>query len=187
MPFLGIHLHLSLQKGFFMWVRRLIELTDWEPLDLTVDWESIERELQLPLPADYKELFEAFGGGVFCESVFFLARSDALSFDLLAQWRASVAAEEEGDPYPVYSPGGKGVIEWAATEWADQYCWLVDAERPGEFSILARGDVGEWYSYEMSTSEFLYRVLADEEFKPFGIAEYGLDPMFQPGRSADGS
>ncbi|WP_433445858.1 hypothetical protein ACQPXS_00280 [Streptomyces sp. CA-142005] len=33
----------------------------------------------------------------------------------------------------------------------------------------------------MSTSEFLYRVLADADFRPFGIAQYDLGTTFQPG------
>ncbi|MDT0612285.1 hypothetical protein [Streptomyces lancefieldiae] len=33
----------------------------------------------------------------------------------------------------------------------------------------------------MSTSEFLYRVLADADFRPFGIAQYDLGTTFEPG------
>ncbi|WP_208026515.1 hypothetical protein [Streptomyces sp. Tu 3180] len=57
----------------------------------------------------------------------------------------------------------------------------------GSYSLEQGNDAGEWCRYEMSTSEFLYRVPADKEFKPFGVAEYGLDPTFQPGRSVHGS
>ncbi|MBA8974452.1 MULTISPECIES: hypothetical protein [Streptomyces] len=175
------------RRGFSMWVQRLIELTDWEPLRLSVDWESIEEELQAPLPADYKLLFETFGGGVFSESVYFFGPSGPPAFDFLAQWRASLSAGGDDDAYPVYSPGEKGVIVWAAAEWADEYAWLVDARNSGAYSVLVRGDVGEWRTYDMSTAEFLYRVLADEDFKPFGIAQCDLDPTFEPGRPVHGS
>ncbi len=40
-----------------MWVQRVIELTGWEPLRISVDWAAMEEELQSPLPADYKEPF----------------------------------------------------------------------------------------------------------------------------------
>jgi hypothetical protein len=33
----------------------------------------------------------------------------------------------------------------------------------------------------MSTSEFLYRILADADFQPFGIAQYDLGTTFKPG------
>ncbi|WP_461070361.1 SMI1/KNR4 family protein [Streptomyces pseudoechinosporeus] len=171
----------------------MIELTGWEPLGLPVDWAAMEEELQVPLPADYKELFEAFGGGVFSDSVFFLARDEGVVFDFLTQWRVALSVEQDGrygdvsavDPYSVYAPGGKGLVEWASTEWGDEYCWLIDAQRPGEYPILARADGGEWCQYDMSTSEFLYRVLADADFRPFGIAQYDLGATFKPGSGDD--
>lgn len=52
-----------------MWVQRVIELTGWEPLGISVGWAAIEGELGVPLPADYKELYEAFSGGVFSDPV----------------------------------------------------------------------------------------------------------------------
>ncbi|MEU5241982.1 SMI1/KNR4 family protein [Streptomyces lydicus] len=45
-----------------LWVQRVIELSGWEPLGISVDWAAIEGELGVPLPADYKELYEVFGG-----------------------------------------------------------------------------------------------------------------------------
>ncbi|MBH5335339.1 SMI1/KNR4 family protein [Streptomyces pactum] len=172
-----------------MWVRRVIELTGWEPLGLSVDWPAIEGELGFPLPADYKELYEAFGGGTFSECVFFMGRDPGVSFDLLEVWRHSLAVERDGrygdvsavDPYAIYAPGGTGLVPWGATEWADQYFWLIDAERPGTYPILVRGDGGGPFErYEMSTAEFLYRVLADADFLPYGIARYGIEPAFEP-------
>ncbi|MFF5974011.1 hypothetical protein ACFY7C_21030 [Streptomyces sp. NPDC012769] len=86
------------------------------------------------------------------------------------------------DPCAIYAPGGKGLVSWGSTEWADEHCWLIDAERPGEYSVLARShDGGPWDRYDRSTSEFLYRVLADVDFQPFGIAQYDLGTMFKPG------
>lgn len=96
------------------WVRRVIGLAGWEPLGISVDWAAIEGELGVPLPADYKELYEAFGGGSFSDSVYFLGRDEGVSFDFLTQWRASLSADQElagvsaADPYAVYTPGGNG-------------------------------------------------------------------------------
>ncbi|CAL9473790.1 SMI1/KNR4 family protein [Streptomyces pilosus] len=171
------------------WARRVIDLTGWEPLGIPVDWAAVEGELGVPLPADYKELCEAFGGGVFSDSVYLLGRDEGVSFDLLAQWRAWLSADRDStggnasavEPYTVYAPGGTGLLGWGSTEWADGYFWLIDAERPGEHPVLVRSDDGEeWHRYDMSTSEFLYRVLADADFRPFGIARYGLGVTFLP-------
>ncbi|CAL9421496.1 SMI1/KNR4 family protein [Streptomyces sp. enrichment culture] len=175
------------------WAQRVIELTGWKPLGISADWPAIEEELGVPLPADYKKLYEAFGGGVFSDSVYFLGRDEGTSFDLLTQWRVAVSADRDSglgsvsalDPYGVYAPGGKGLVAWGSTEWADEYCWLIDARRPGEYPVLARShDGGPWHWYDMSTSEFLYRVLADAAFQPFGIAQYDLGATFEPGSGA---
>ncbi|CAL9416948.1 SMI1/KNR4 family protein [Streptomyces sp. enrichment culture] len=179
------------------WAQRVIELTGWRPLGISADWAAIEGELGVPLPTDYKKLYEAFGGGVFSESVYFLGCDEAVSFDLLTQWRASLSVDRDSalgsvravGPYGVYAPGGKGLVTWGSTEWADEYCWLIDAKRPGEHPVLARShDGGPWHRYDMSTSEFLYRVLADTAFQPFGIARYDLGATFEPGSGgpADG-
>jgi hypothetical protein len=37
----------------------------------------------------------------------------------------------------------------------------------------------------MSTSEFLYRVLTDTDFRPFGIAQYDLGVTFSPGSGGE--
>ncbi|MFC0600375.1 SMI1/KNR4 family protein [Streptomyces palmae] len=172
------------------WVQRVIELTGWEPLGISADWDAIEGELGVPLPADCKKLYEAFGGGTFSDSISFLGRDEGVSFDFLTQWRVSLSVDQDSnlgnvsavDPYEIYAPGGKGLVAWGSTEWADEYCWLIDAERPGDYPVLARSrDGGPWHWYDMSTSEFLYRVLADAEFQPFGIAQYDLGATFQPG------
>ncbi|MFF8313238.1 SMI1/KNR4 family protein [Streptomyces lydicus] len=174
-----------------MWVQRVIELTGWEPLGICVDWTAIEAELGVPLPADYKELYEAFGGGVFSDCVYFLGRDEGRgAFDFLRQWRVDLSVDQDSklgdvsavEPCAIYAPGGKGLVEWGSTEGADEYCWLIDAQRPGEYPVLARShDVGGWHRYDMSTSEFLYRILADADFQPFGIAQYDLGTTFEPG------
>ncbi len=172
-----------------MWVQRVIELTGWEPLKISVDWAAIEGELGVPLPADYKELYEAFGGGVFSDAVYFLGRDEGRAFDFLSQWRVWLSVDQDSelgsvsavDPYAIYAPGGKGLVPWGSTEWADGYFWLIDAERPGDYPVLARPEDGEWCRYDMSTSEFLHRVLADADFQPFGIAQYDLGTTFKPG------
>ncbi|MEV0777342.1 SMI1/KNR4 family protein [Streptomyces sp. NPDC050433] len=171
----------------------MIELTGWEPLGIPVDWEAIEGELQIPLPADYRELFEAFGGGVFSDSVYFLGYDEGLAFDFLTQWRVALSVDRDSgagdvsavEPYSIYAPGGKGLVPWGSTEWGDEYFWLIDAGRPGEYPIFARAEDGEWHRYDMSTSEFLYRVLSDADFQPFGIARYALGTTFEPGSDDD--
>lgn len=63
----------------------MIELTDWEPLGISVARAATEEELRVPLPTDHKELFEAFGGGTFSDSVHFLSHDEGVVFDFLTQ------------------------------------------------------------------------------------------------------
>ncbi|WP_424870348.1 hypothetical protein [Streptomyces sp. SAI-229] len=63
----------------------MIEPTGWEPLGISVAWAAAEEESRVPLPTDHKELFEAFGGGTFSDSVHFLAHDEGVVFDFLTQ------------------------------------------------------------------------------------------------------
>ncbi|MFE7553309.1 hypothetical protein [Streptomyces gardneri] len=99
---------------------------------------------------------------------------------------AAILSEEDGvfmmEPYSVYAPGGEGVLQWGATEWGDQYFWLLDAKNPGVHPVLARAEgSNEWKRYDVSTAEFLARVLSDPEFQPFGVSRFSLDPSFAYG------
>ncbi|MFE5009929.1 hypothetical protein [Streptomyces sp. NPDC056696] len=64
-----------------------------------------------------KELCEAFGGGVFNDSVHFPGCDEGLAFDLLTQWRAALSTDRDGrfgsvsavEPYAICAPGDKGL------------------------------------------------------------------------------
>lgn len=75
----------------------------------------------------------------------------------------------------------RGWCPRGSTEWADEYCRLIDAERPGHYPVLARADDGAGHQHAMSTSEFLHRVLTDVDFQPIGVARNTLNPTFEPG------
>lgn len=53
-------------------VARLIEIVPPSGPRRSRDWNAVERELGTPLPEDYKELIEVYGGGVFDETVWLL-------------------------------------------------------------------------------------------------------------------
>lgn len=180
----------KLKEGDKMWVRKILEFVGRESVGIPVDWEAIEREIGAPLPPDCKELSEAFGGDLFSDTVTFLACDENQAFDLVTRWRSALAADRDprlGDvsavtPYKIYEPGGEGLISWGSTEWGDEYFWLINSAESGKWPILARaGDIDQWHTFDMSTSEFLYRVLTDTDFRPFGIAQHALGATFEPG------
>ncbi|MDT0612286.1 hypothetical protein [Streptomyces lancefieldiae] len=67
-----------------------------------------------------------------------------------AQWRVSLSVDQDSklgdvsavDPCAIHAPGGKGLVEWGSTEWADEYFWLIDAEPPGNYPVPARSNNG---------------------------------------------
>ncbi|MBA2805901.1 hypothetical protein E0500_000025 [Streptomyces sp. KM273126] len=92
-----------------VWTRRLLAVTGREPLGPRVAWAEIERELDTELPADYKELCDGFGGGVFSDFLLLHGVDEGGMFDLVAQWRGSLSdareygvVDSEGDP--VFAP-----------------------------------------------------------------------------------
>lgn len=174
-----------------MWVERIAETTNWEPLRLELPWSSIEEEFGTALPADYKKLAETFGTGEFSEFMRILSVDATGQFDLAHTRHVylGVSPEEGTDPvlkpYQVYRPGRRGLIPWASAEMECEYFWLASAqEDPSIWPIVTRGNPYSWHEVNMSTSEFVYRVLTDPEFEPFSIARLMPEPAFYPIRPA---
>ncbi|MFD4582553.1 hypothetical protein ACFWOY_10010 [Streptomyces sp. NPDC058423] len=170
-----------------MWVERIAEATNWEPLALELPWGSVEEDLGTPLPEDYKRLVEAFGKGEFSEFMNVLCVDATGQFDLTRIWHKYLdASPEDGPdpvftPYQIYRPGRRGLIPWAFGEMECNYFWLASAEEdPATWPIVTQGDPYPWHEVNMSTSEFVYRVLADPEFEPFSIARLFPQPDFYP-------
>ncbi|MFD3516653.1 hypothetical protein [Streptomyces sp. NPDC058657] len=170
-----------------VWIDRISARTDWEPLNLDVPWGEIEDALDTLLPEDYKGLVETFGKGEFSEFFRILTADSAKTFDLLHWWNSYCARSPRGEsdpllgPYQVYRPNLPGLIPWAHGELKTGYFWLASSEvDPSNWPILTRSDRYPWQQVNMSTSEFLYRVLTDTDFEPFSIARLFPDPDFYP-------
>ncbi|MEU4693481.1 hypothetical protein [Actinoplanes sp. NPDC023714] len=164
------------------WIERIVEATGWPHEAEDLGWEQEEAELGLVLPADFKELDRRFGAGAL-SGVISLLRPSAVDGEtrLISMWATQRQVEGSGEigarmyaPYGVYEPGGgrPGLLEWGYDLGEGEYYWLVDRAVPAErWPVLARRDDGGWHRYDMQASEFLYRVLADPGFEPFGIAD----------------
>ncbi|ATW50140.1 hypothetical protein [Streptomyces peucetius] len=170
-----------------MWVERIAEATNWEPLALELPWGSVEEDLGTSLPEDYKRLVETFGKGEFSEFMNVFCVDATGQFDLTRIWHKYLGHSPEEGPHPVvkpyqmYRPGGRGLIPWAFGERECSYFWLASAEEdPATWPIVTKGDPYPWHEVRMSTSEFVYRVLADPEFEPFSIARLFPQPDFYP-------
>ncbi|MFD7288678.1 hypothetical protein [Streptomyces sp. NPDC059863] len=109
------------------------------------------------------------------------------AFDLSTTWQSLSADAPAGDedplyaPYRIYQPGQVGLIPWGFSQTEGEYYWLTDREEPDKWPIVTRGrEYREWRQVDMSTPEFIYRMVADPQFEPFSIAALVPEPFFAP-------
>jgi len=172
------------------WVDRLQEVAGWHQEPLELDWVELESELGTTLPEDYKELCAGFEPGCFSAFVSPLRGGDDELYDLRSTWRLQSSMFERDPsaaarlfaPYEVYGVNGRrGLIQWGSAETAEcQYFWLADAAvDSAEWPVVGRWEQGaDWHSYPISASEFVYRVIADSDFKPLGVADQMGPPFY---------
>jgi hypothetical protein len=170
-----------------MWIDRLVEVTDWDARQTDMSWDETEERLGLSLPEDYKRLAAVFGKGLFSDFLQILSVAPGGAFDLVTTWQSfSADAPVEGDdplyaPYRIYRPGQMGLIPWGFSQTECEYHWLANGKPADEWPIVTRGrGYREWRQLDMSTPEFIYRVVADPEFEPFSIAALVPEPFFTP-------
>ncbi|MGW5123992.1 hypothetical protein ACWEQ7_07990 [Streptomyces sp. NPDC004069] len=152
-----------------------------------MSWRETEERLGLSLPEDYKRLAATFGRGLFSDFLQVLSVAPGGAFDLATTWQGfSSDAPAEGDdplyaPYRVYRPGRTGLIPWGFSQTECEYHWLANGKVAEEWPIVTRGGgYREWRQLDMSTPEFIFRVVADQEFEPFSIAALVTEPFFAP-------
>ncbi|MFI6962737.1 hypothetical protein [Streptomyces sp. NPDC050149] len=167
-----------------MWIERISEATNRDPLRLDISWDRAEEDLGTALPEDYKRLAETFGKGEFSEFLRVLTVDETKQFDLARIWKAFLdGGPEDGPdpafkPYRIYRPGRRGLLPWAFGEMNCSYFWLASDDDPASWPIVTQGDPYPWHELRMSTSEFVYRVLTDPGFEPFSIARLIPEPDF---------
>ncbi|MFF4879401.1 hypothetical protein [Micromonospora sp. NPDC000668] len=164
------------------WTDRIVDATGWRREPPGVDWAEVESELGVTLPTDYKEICHRFGPGSFSAYLYVLPpTADQGSTSLLGTWRRYRQDNREGDmieqflaPYGLYEPDrGPGLIRWASDQTEGEYFWLADRSVGSDrWPLIVRKDPLEpWRRLDMSVAEFVYRVIADPEFKPFTVAD----------------
>lgn len=168
------------------WVRELVSLTGWQDERQEMEWSDVERDFGTPLPADFKEICEVFGPGSFCCYLELLLPVDSADpYSLVGRWNAlksrrdSPSVRSFYEPYQVFED--TGLILWGVSLTEASYAWLADvAERPEEWPVVARAaPLEEWHRFDVSTAEFICRVLADRDFRPFSIARKVERPFFE--------
>ncbi|MGW5128426.1 SMI1/KNR4 family protein [Streptomyces sp. NPDC004069] len=168
------------------WVERVVAVTGWvgDRRVRTIDWAAVEQRLGTALPSDYKQLAEIFGHGDFDGFLsLYVPDAGVSSMDIVdhAEYLARDASQEgthlwrPNDIYP--APGG--LLQWAASEQADQFYWLTEGNDPEAWPVLVQEeDPGSWRRFDCSAAEFVFRMLT-ERGHPYSTARYFDTHWFQ--------
>ena len=152
-------------------VERLTEIIPPGTPRRSRDWAAAEQRLGTPLPEDYKELVELYGGGVFDETVWLLdpgCPDDDYNLLDQATARAEILAElwqTEAMPTELQDDPEAQVLPWAYIEESGAYLyWLWrPAQKPDEWTILLNEGRGpEWERHPGQCASFLLSVLTGE-------------------------
>ncbi|MFI2077228.1 SMI1/KNR4 family protein [Streptomyces triculaminicus] len=153
-----------------------------------VEWAAVEEALGTPLPADYKRIVQAYGGGLFAGTLWLLAPGypDAM-YDLVAQtaereeildglWEAGEERPRELEDRDVR------LVPWGFDEGAGHFLyWLVRPDvEPEEWTVILNEGRGPlWEATPVSCSRFLLDVVAGTTTS-FYFSD--LDDMVDPER-----
>ncbi|KUF14695.1 hypothetical protein AT728_29270 [Streptomyces silvensis] len=163
-------------------------MTGHQDLELDIDWGVVQGQLGALLPGDFKRLCEAFGEGEFSAYLYVHSTRGGDRLDVVEELndlRATLATmlnrERAYEPYHLFEPGRGGLIPWArAVEEGVEFFWLAGDDDPAEWPVLARKDPAEeWHSFAMGVPEFIYHMLTDADFSPFGITELFPEPSYE--------
>ncbi|WP_433453904.1 SMI1/KNR4 family protein [Streptomyces sp. CA-142005] len=135
----------------------------------TPSWEAAETALQTALPADYKELINAYGGG-FVDGYLLLLEPGCPN-DVYDQLKISAERDEANESLWQYEDkpaeledDSTRLICWATTDNGEYLYWLVQpGDDPDSRTIMMNDESGEdWERYDMTVTRFLTAVLSGE-------------------------
>jgi hypothetical protein len=172
------------------WVDRLLELTRRNEPRWECEWTETEAELGVSFPSDYKELCAWFGPGIFEADYLTVLADQRAGRDSLLRWWQGMFGRYENNaygmelmlgPHKLYGINGRsGLIPWCHAAPEGVIFWLADsAVDPDSWPIIGKYELAldqEWHRFDMPSSEFVYRTLADSEFRPFSVEQWDPDP-----------
>ncbi|MGW5777492.1 SMI1/KNR4 family protein [Streptomyces sp. NPDC003863] len=153
-------------------VERLTHLVPPPPERRPRAWPEVEARLGSALPEDFKDLVDAYGGGVFDETIWILEPDCAEpDYDLVAmkEERAEVLARlweigPEPRPEPLEADGA-GLLPFAYIEGTGAcLSWLTGENTPPEdWTVLANAGRGpDWEHHPVPSARFILSVLTGE-------------------------
>ncbi|MDQ0797540.1 SMI1/KNR4 family protein [Streptomyces sp. B1I3] len=133
------------------------------------NWQAVERDLGVELPADYKELIHDYGGSNWDDYLYILEPGCPNENYNLLEWAANQAEDLEDlwqfekKPAELEIEGSR-VIPWATTDNGECLYWLVrPGLEPDQWTVMvneARGD--RWEHFPVTCTQFLASSLDGE-------------------------
>jgi hypothetical protein len=171
------------------WIDRIIAATGWTRTEErhSFDWAATEDQLGTRLPADFKELAEVFGPGMFGEwlGLFLPVSYEFYAVDIVS-WSRSfghdlVKDSPLWDPYGLHPKPG-GLLDWGFTPDGHlSFYWAVEGDDPDRWPVIVGYEDGASLDrYEHSTTEHVYRELTRvlDKYSEYNLQ--GFAPLDEP-------
>jgi hypothetical protein len=153
-----------------------------EPRNAQGDWDQIQQNLGLVLPADYKEYVELYGSGVLCSffsihSPFALERQYGVSTRQAWSARAEIFRDwgeetHQEVPFPIY-PEPTGLLPWGTYGDVDVLGWRTGVVPDRWFIVYLDHWDGFFELREMGFLRFLVAAIKGEVPLPDNV--FGKD------------
>ncbi|MFG1959611.1 hypothetical protein [Nonomuraea sp. NPDC049028] len=174
-------------------VSRITKLIPPRTTPRSRNWESVENELGTPLPADYKQLADIYGAGVFDEEIWLLEPGcdhheifkDDLNLVSAAKERDEVLAdlwEFEDKPAELREDGAR-VLPWAFFEGSGHFLYWVlqPGQAPDDWTVIMNEGRGpEWESHPLSCSQYLFAAMTGNLDSVYFDGPLATTHQFQP-------
>lgn len=133
------------------------------------DWATVEREIGIGLPDDYKELMARFPSGFYRNAVSLDnpidARTNLETFvrEEIREMVEIIGHEEldylEGTAYRLFPEPG-GLLPWGNDLQGGMFCWITDPADPDKWPIAYYSqDLLEWREHHGPITEVIWEVL----------------------------
>lgn len=132
-------------------------------------WDVYEKQMDINFPDDYKNIINYYGTGGIANFLWFLNPFEQdfnVNFshkmtEMLDAYNESKNKHPNEFPFLTY-PNKNGLLPWAYTDNGDELYWKMEDKASDWKIIIYEARSTNYYVYEMSISEFLYKLIINE-------------------------
>lgn len=150
---------------------------------ISIDWGAVAAEWRTPLPTDYRDFVDLYGGGSINDS-FHIAVPDPNGYEPFSVTTLAAATELgfelfDGDPDAEREAAGR--ICWAFDADANHAYRDTSADDPDRWTVLLLRRCGEWERFDLGMTEFMVAFLTGATGQPMALFDPGA-PVFRSPR-----